>query len=104
MTNYPDYSKTVTDFMKSLTDAVPTVAATSSGYEIRTKILGLAQKQAHQDFEHRNPMTGGTGWESHIDENGERVTTITYPTADEVLRIAEEFNNFVSGTRNKTDK
>jgi|TARA_R110000851_G_scaffold173048_2_gene319362 hypothetical protein len=97
-----DYSKTVTDFMKSLTDAVPTVAATSSGYEIRTKILGLAQHQAHRDFEFKS-AGDGAGFRS-TDENGERVYTVTYPTAEEVLKIAEEFNNFVSGTRNKTDK
>jgi hypothetical protein len=97
-----DYPKTMTDFMKSLTDAMPTVAATSSGYEIRTKILGLAQHQAHQDFEYKS-SDNGAGFRS-TDEDGDRVYTVTYPTADEVLRIAEEFNNFVSGTRNKTDK
>ena len=90
----------MTDFMKTLTDAMPTVTATSSGYEIRTKILGLAQQQAHRDFEFK--IADGVALQSEVNDEGVTVTTVTYPNAAEVLKIAEQFNAFVSGNTPKT--
>jgi hypothetical protein len=95
-----DYTKTMTDLMKAVTDALPTVTATSSGYEIRTKILGLAQHQAHRDYEYN--ISDELGVRTTVNDAGETVTSVTYPNAAEVLKIADQFNDFVSGTRNKT--
>lgn len=54
-----------------------------NGYEIRAKILELAQAQAFQPFM-TNPELIGQG-------------RVSFPDAEAVLAIAVKFNSFVSG-------
>jgi len=85
------------DMMKS---AMPQVKPNKNGYEIRTKVLEMAQTQAWQDYYAKFGM-----FETSVrKEHDEIVTTVEMPTvpgADKVLEAAELFYNFVSGTTNK---
>jgi len=86
-----------TDMMKS---AMPQVKPNKNGYEIRTKVLEMAQTQAWQDYYAKYGM-----FETSVrKEHDEIVTTVEMPTvpgADKVLEAAELFYNFVSGTKTK---
>ena len=85
------------DMMKS---AMPQVKPNKNGYEIRTKVLEMAQSQAWQDYYAKF----GAFETSVRKEHDEIVTTVEIPTvpgADKVLEAAELFYNFVSGTTNK---
>jgi tetrahydromethanopterin S-methyltransferase subunit B len=83
------------DMMKS---AMPQVKPNKNGYEIRTKVLEMAQTQAWQDYYAKYGM-----FETSVrKEHDEIVTTVEMPTvpgADKVLEAAEMFYNFVSGTK-----
>ena len=85
------------DMMKS---AMPQVKPNKNGYEIRTKVLEMAQTQAWQDYYAKYGM-----FETSVrKEHDEIVTTVEMPTipgADKVLEAAELFYNFVSGTKTK---
>lgn len=85
------------DMMKS---AMPQVKPNKNGYEIRTKVLEMAQTQAWQDYYAKFGM-----FETSVrKEHDEIVTTVEMPTvpgADKVLEAAELFYNFVSGTKTK---
>lgn len=85
------------DMMKS---AMPQVKPNKNGYEIRTKVLEMAQTQAWQDYYAKYGM-----FETSVrKEHDEIVTTVEMPTvpgADKVLEAAEMFYNFVSGTKTK---
>jgi hypothetical protein len=88
-----DYPKNMMEMMKAFTAAMPQVTPTANGYEIRTKILELAQTQAFQPVQTKLGLYNvGATWEAD-----KLLTTITWPDADEVLKIAEQFNDFVSG-------
>jgi hypothetical protein len=83
------------DMMKS---AMPQVKPNKNGYEIRTKVLEMAQSQAWQDYYAKF----GAFETSVRKEHDEIVTTVEMPTvpgADKVLEAAEMFYNFVSGTK-----
>ena len=85
------------DMMKS---AMPQVKPNKNGYEIRTKVLEMAQNQAWQDYYAKF----GAFETSVRKEHDEIVTTVEMPTvpgADKVLEAADMFYNFVSGTTNK---
>jgi len=85
------------DMMKS---AMPQVKPNKNGYEIRTKVLEMAQSQAWQDYYAKF----GAFETSVRKEHDEIVTTVEMPTvpgADKVLEAADMFYNFVSGTTNK---
>lgn len=91
-----DYPKNMMEMMKAMTemmaDSTPQVTPTANGYEIRTKILELAQTQAFQ------PVSARLGMYT-VENNREAdqiLTKVTYPGADEVLKIAEQFNDFIS--------
>jgi hypothetical protein len=95
-----DYPKNMMEMMKAFTAAMPQVTPTANGYEIRTKILELAQTQAFQ------PVQANLGIYK-VDANWEAdelLTKVTWPDADEVLKIAEQFNDFVSGKSNTAKK
>ena len=83
------------DMMKS---AMPQVKPNKNGYEIRTKVLEMAQSQAWQDYYAKF----GAFETSVRKEHDEIVTTVEMPTvpgADKVLEAAEMLYNFVSGTK-----
>lgn len=68
----------------------PRGEANLNGYEIRLKLLELAQTQAFQPVMARAGMMSGAGlstWETE---------QITFPSDEEVLAIANKFYSFVS--------
>jgi len=83
------------DMMKS---AMPQVKPNKNGYEIRTKVLEMAQSQAWQDYYAKF----GAFETSVRKEHDEIVTTVEMPTvpgADKVLEAANMFYDFVSGNK-----
>ena len=84
--------KNPAEFFKMMQEHMPKVQPTQNGYEIRAKILELAQQQALNDFHFK---FGDFAVKTETDGN-ETVTTVDYPGADQVLEIANKFNDFVS--------
>lgn len=86
--------KEMADFMKSFT---PQFKTNKNGYEIRTKILEMAQNEMWNDY---HAKFGA--WSTSIaKENGEEVVTQVelpkVPGVSEVLETAEKFYSFVEG-------
>ena len=79
---------------------VPKVSTNANGYEIRTKVLELAQGQVWQ---HYNAKVNG--YELAITKDGDEVvTTVAMPSvpgADAVLDAANKFIEFVNGNKPK---
>ena len=86
------------EVMKSM---MPQVKSNKNGYEIRTKVLEMAQNQAWQDY---HAKLGA--FETSVKKEGDEVvTTVTMPEvpgADAVLEAANKFYDFVNGNVNKT--
>jgi hypothetical protein len=80
--------------------AMPKVSTNANGYEIRTKVLEMAQNQAWNDY---HAKLGA--YETSITREGnEVVTTVTMPQvpgADAVLEAANKFYDFVNGKTGK---
>ena len=80
------------DMMKS---AMPQVKPNKNGYEIRTKVLEMAQTQAWQDYYAKFGM-----FETSVrKEHDEVVTTVEMPTVpgtEQILEAAQQFYNFVN--------
>ena len=85
------------EVMKSM---MPQVKSNKNGYEIRTKVLEMAQNQAWQDYHAKF-----AGYETSVTKEGDEVVTKvempTVPGTDAVLEAANKFYEFVSGTNNK---
>ena len=83
------------DMMKA---AMRQVKANKNGYEIRTKVLEMAQNQTWQDYHAKF-----AGYETTVTKEGDEVVTKvempTVPGADAVLEAADKFYAFVSGTK-----
>ena len=80
------------EFLQAMQDLVPTVTPTKTGYEIRTKILELAQTQAFQPMMFKaGQYSATTKWEAD-----EIVTSFDVPDAEAVLKIATQFLDFVN--------
>jgi hypothetical protein len=84
-------------FQKMMPDA-PKVNFNKNGYEIRTKVLEMAQNQVWNDYH--------TKWGQYettvTKEDDEVITTVAMPEvpgADKVLEAAEQFYNFVNGNK-----
>ncbi len=79
---------------------VPKVSTNANGYEIRTKVLELAQGQVWQDYNAKV-----NGYELAITKDGDEVvTTVAMPSvpgADAVLDAANKFIGFVNGNKPK---
>ena len=83
------------DMMKSM---MPQVKPNKNGYEIRTKVLEMAQNQTWNDYHAKL----GAFETSVTKEGDEVVTTVTMPDvpgADAVLEAANKFYEFVSGNK-----
>jgi len=82
----------MSEFMKA---SVPHVKANKNGYEIRTKVLEMAQSQVWQDFHAKWGQ-----FETNVTKDGDEVVTEVrmpeVPGADAVLEAAEKFYNFVN--------
>jgi hypothetical protein len=95
-----DVSKQFEQFAEMMKAAMPTVKPNKNGYEIRTKVLEMAQNQAWQDFHAK----WGQFETSISKDGGDMVTKVTMPDvpgAEKVLEAAEKFYEFVSGVKNK---
>jgi len=79
---------------------MPKVSTNANGYEIRTKVLELAQGQVWQDYNAKV-----NGYELAITKDGDEVvTTVAVPSvpgADAVLDAANKFIEFVNGNKPK---
>ena len=79
---------------------MPKVTTNMNAFEIRTKVLEIAQLQAWQDYH-----ASIAGYETSVTKDGDEVvTTIKMPQvpgADVVLAAAEKFYNFVSQSPKK---
>ena len=80
--------------------AMPKVTTNKNGYEIRTKVLEMAQNQAWQDYHAK-----WAGYETSVTkdpETGEVVTKVEMPQvpgAEAVLDAANKFYAFVNGNK-----
>ena len=79
-------------------DMMPKVTTNKNGYEIRTKVLELAQGQVWQDYHAKF-----AGYEMAITKDGEEVVTKVelpqVPGADAVLDAANKFYAFVNSNK-----
>ena len=90
-------TQAMADLIKGM---VPKVSTNANGYEIRTKVLELAQGQVWQDYNAKV-----NGYELAITKDGDEVvTTVAVPSvpgADAVLDAANKFIEFVNGNKPK---
>ena len=90
-------TQAMADLIKGM---VPKVSTNANGYEIRTKVLELAQGQVWQDYNAKV-----NGYELAITKDGDEVvTTVVVPSvpgADAVLDAANKFIEFVNGNKPK---
>tara|TARA_Y100000385_G_scaffold151808_1_gene157409 strand:- start:40 stop:354 length:315 start_codon:yes stop_codon:yes gene_type:complete len=80
--------------------AMPKITTNKNGYEIRTKVLEMAQNNIWNDYHAKLGQ-----FETTVAKEGDEVvTTITMPEvpgADAVLEAAEKFYDFVNGKPSK---
>lgn len=93
-----DMTKQFEQFADMMKAAMPQVKPNKNGYEIRTKVLEMAQNQMWQDYHAK-----WGAFETTISkEDGEVVTKVEMPEipgADKVLEAAEMFYSFVNGNK-----
>jgi len=98
------YGETILKQTQEIADmfkqAMPKVTTNKNGYEIRTKVLQMAQNQAWQDY---HAKLGA--FETPVTKDGDEVVTKVelpvVPGAEAVLEAAEKFYDFVNGKTNK---
>ena len=76
--------------------AMPKITTNKNGYEIRTKVLEMAQNNVWQDY-HAKWGAFETTVAKEGDEVVTKVTMPEVPGTDAVLDAAEKFYNFVNG-------
>ena len=93
-----DVTKQFEQFADVMKAAMPTVKPNKNGYEIRTKILEMAQNQAWQDYHAK-----WGAFETSISKEGNEVVTKVampeVPGAEKVLEAAEKFYAFVNNSK-----
>jgi uncharacterized protein YacL (UPF0231 family) len=91
-----DMTKQFEQFTNMLKAVTPQVTPNKNGYEIRTKVLEVAQGQVWQDYHAK-----WAGYETTVTKEGDEVVTKVempnVPGADAVLETAQKFYDFVSG-------
>ena len=98
------YGETILKQTQEIADmfkqAMPKVSTNKNGYEIRTKVLEMAQNNVWQDY---HAKLGA--YETSVKKEGDEVVTTVkmpdVPGADAVLEAAEMFYDFVNGKPNK---
>jgi len=98
------YGETILKQTQEIADmfkqAMPKVSTNKNGYEIRTKVLEMAQNNVWQDY---HAKLGA--FETSIKKEGDEVVTEVkmpeVPGADAVLEAANKFYEFVNGKNNK---
>lgn len=93
-------TKQFEQFAELFKAAMPQVKPNKNGYEIRTKILDMAQQHTWQDYYAK----WGAFEASMAKEGGELITRVIVPEVpgtDKILDAAEKFYSFVNGTAPK---
>jgi hypothetical protein len=95
-----DMTKQFEQFADMMKAAMPQVKPNKNGYEIRTKVLEMAQNNVWQDY---HAKLGA--FETSVTKEGDEVVTKVempaVPGVDQVLDAAEKFYDFVNGKTNK---
>ena len=90
-----DMTKQFEQFADMMKAAMPQVKPNKNGYEIRTKILEMAQSNVWQDYHAK-----WGAYETSVTKEGDEVVTKVempeVPGADKVLEAAEQFYKFVN--------
>ena len=96
------YGETILKQTQEIADmfkaAMPSVTPNKNGYEIRTKVLEMAQNNVWQDY-HAKMGAFETSITKEDDEVVTKVTMPEVPGADAVLEAAEKFYAFVNNTK-----
>jgi hypothetical protein len=98
------YGETILKQTQEIADmfkqAMPKVNTNKNGYEIRTKVLEMAQNNVWQDY---HAKLGA--YETSVTREGDEVvTTVTMPEVpgvDAVMEAADKFYDFVNGKPSK---
>lgn len=98
------YGETILKQTQEIADmfkaAMPKISTNANGYEIRTKVLEMAQNNVWQDY---HAKLGA--FETSITKDGDEVVTKVQmpevPGVDEVLKAADKFYDFVNGKTTK---
>ena len=98
------YGETILKQTQEIADmfkqAMPKVTTNKNGYEIRTKVLEMAQSNVWQDY---HAKLGA--YETSVTKDGDEVVTKVaipeVPGVDAVMEAAEKFYDFVNGKTNK---
>lgn len=90
-----DMTKQFEQFADMMKAAMPQVKPNKNGYELRTKVLEMAQNNVWQDY---NAKWGA--FETSVTKEGDEIVTTVQmpevPGADAVLETASKFYEFVS--------
>jgi len=96
------YGETILKQTQEIADmfkqAMPKVSTNANGYEIRTKVLEMAQNQAWNDY-HAKMGAFETSVTKEGDEVVTKVSMPEVPGADAVLDAANKFYDFVNGKK-----
>jgi len=98
------YGETILKQTQEIADmfkqAMPKVTTNKNGYEIRTKVLEMAQSNVWQDY---HAKLGA--YETSVTKDGDEVVTKVsmpeVPGVDAVMEAAEKFYDFVNGKSTK---
>jgi len=93
-----EVSKQFEQFAEAMKAAMPKVTANKNGYEIRTKILELANNSVWQDY-YAKWGQFETSIKKEHDEVVTKVELPTVPGTETVLEAAEKFYAFVNGNK-----
>ena len=96
------YGETILKQTQEIADmfkqAMPKVTTNKNGYEIRTKVLEMAQNNVWNDYHAKF-----NGYETSVTKEGDEVVTKVempeVPGVDAVLEAAEKFYAFVNGNK-----
>jgi hypothetical protein len=96
------YGETILKQTQEIADmfkqAMPKVTTNKNGYEIRTKVLEMAQNNVWQDY-HAKLGAYETSVTKDGDEVVTKVTMPEVPGVDAVMEAAEKFYAFVNGNK-----
>jgi hypothetical protein len=95
-----EVNKQFEQFAEMFKAAMPQVKTNKNGYEIRTKVLEMAQNNVWQDYHAK-----WGAYETSVTKDGDEVVTKVempeVPGADQVLEAANKFYEFVNGKTTK---
>jgi hypothetical protein len=98
------YGETILKQTQEIADmfkqAMPKVTTNANGYEIRTKVLEMAQNNVWQDY-HAKLGAFQTSVTKEGDEVVTKVEMPEVPGVEQVMEAAEKFYGFVNGKNGK---